>query len=83
MAKPINGSSPRAWGKSRIRWFSVLLIAVHPHVRGANAALTGPAERGEVHPHVRGANVHQHAAGGVQYGSSPRAWGKCCKVIAV
>ena len=36
MAKPINGSSPRAWGKSRIRWFSVLLIAVHPHVRGAN-----------------------------------------------
>ena len=37
MAKPINGSSPRAWGKSRIRWFSVLLIAVHPHVRGANS----------------------------------------------
>ena len=40
MAKPINGSSPRAWGKSRIRWFSVLLIAVHPHVRGANSTST-------------------------------------------
>lgn len=51
------GSSPRAWGKLRARLHGRKRNSVHPHVRGANAALTGPAERGEVHPHVRGANA--------------------------
>ena len=56
---------------------SASCCAVHPHVRGDNAARAGTApEPVPVHPHVRGDNVCcPHRTQG-RVGSPPRAWGQ-------
>ena len=80
------GSSPRAWGRSR--WGSVprRSTAVHPHVRGADAARCAPGPCGSRFiptcvGQIDGVLRRSALAGG----SSPRAWGICrpCRTLSM
>ena len=69
------GSSPRAWGilaveggQSRLHRFIPTCVGNTMHPSPGRPCVT-------VHPHVRGEYFYSQSRGGIDGGSSPRAWG--------
>ena len=74
------GSSPRVWGRCHDRRRAGFAFpTVHPHACGADIGRSPQQPyRISVHPHACGADVIvQKSVMGVNYGSSPRVWGRC------
>src|SRR5437868_2438258 len=53
---PIRRFTPTRVGTTLAEWREVTAHAVHPHARGDNWAVRGPAVESAVHPHARGDN---------------------------
>ena len=73
---PINGSSPRAWGKERGDRDTRVCRRIIPTCVGKSqfSAVSHPS--GPDHPHVRGEKPQISSSMLSAFGSSPRAWGK-------
>ena len=72
----IDGSSPRAWGKDRIKERMSTMRRIIPTCVGKRYSTNDPPPRTPDHPHVRGEKSASGSTMSHVNGSSPRAWGK-------
>ncbi len=75
-----HGSSPRAWGKLGRSCEGFRSRRIIPTCVGKTSARARPSPRLPDHPHVRGENVRPRDRVHIDDGSSPRAWGKRCRL---
>ena len=72
----IFGSSPRAWGKDRLRPLGKVFFRIIPTRVGKRLLPFAPVPRNSDHPHACGEKVTPHLPPAFFIGSSPRVWGK-------
>ena len=72
----LDGSSPRMWGKHRLKLLQTRCMRFIPTHVGKTFAVAVPAAVVAVHPHACGENSWTRTAPLPDDGSSPRMWGK-------
>jgi len=75
-ARPVLGSSPRAWGKESVTCAINTSTRIIPTCVGKSPDLYSTGHGRSDHPHVRGEKTSPQRPAAPHTGSSPRAWGK-------
>ncbi len=73
----LDGSPPRAWGRSIASVASVEMSRFTPTCVGTVGFALRGSPRTAVHPHVRGDGFWGNRPAALGCGSPPRAWGRC------
>ena len=73
------GSPPRAWGQLKRAGSRDPLLRFTPTGMGTITRQAATARTRAVHPHGRGDNFRDAAAGALNVGSPPRAWGQSAR----